>query len=213
MFWHDLTTRGSRKTIAQAFVATVGGGLVIWVVTSALTSHAETPAPTINVSPVQSVQQTVTIAGQPQPESASVNAGQPLILIVAADSAIERELTARAARAIAASGDAFQNDFAMHGFTRAFEGDASGLAAMSAAAAAPAIVLGRARVSYASGGATSTGLRQADVSADLRLYRPRAGFATQTAHLTASGAGASDDEARAQAYERLVLQIQAAVSP
>lgn len=99
-FWRGLIGRRSLTTFILAAAATVVGGLLVW----AMTSPGGESMPTINLSPVQSVRQSVQVAGVVG-TTADARAGdrEPAVAIVGPDDVLEQELTDATNRALGAN--------------------------------------------------------------------------------------------------------------
>jgi hypothetical protein len=158
--------------------------------------------------------QALTVARQPARYvvAQAVRSGDPLVLITDGSTELQPEMTATVARHIGGNAGAFTRAFILEGaFLRAYDGDPSDLETIDQIQRVPLIILGRTEATHSANDGITPGLRNADVRLTMRLYRPTKGFEPQFLHLTAVGAGFTDQEAFSNAAQRLAQQVREAL--
>jgi hypothetical protein len=158
--------------------------------------------------------QTSTVVRQPARYvvAQALRSGDPLILITDRSTELHPEMTATVARYIGGNAGAFTRAFIMGGaFLRAYDGDPSDLESVDQIQRVPLIILGRTEATHSANDGITPGLRKADVSLTVRLYRPARGFETQLLHLTGVGAGFTDQDAFSNAAGSVAQKLKEAL--
>jgi len=155
-----------------------------------------------------------TAAMQPSPRpaplnAAAVSAGRPLVLVVNTEGSLQSHLTSVLAKAFAGNGGAFLPEFVRTGFAAAHAGDTRTLQMVPGIERVPLILLA---VSATKSDANIfEGMRRANLTLDVRVFRPSSGFASDSVYLDEVGAGFSDSEATSNAAERAAIELKRAV--
>jgi hypothetical protein len=138
---------------------------------------------------------------------------QALVLVTDERGEWDLEATTLLATDVQGNGGAFLRTFTSTGaFQRCFDGDRRDLESIKGINETSLVMLARRATALSRGAPLAPDLIKADVTIDLRTYRPNRDFETQFIRATAQVAGFSEQQARANGLDRAMTELLAKVN-